>query len=71
MPEEYTPSWKSFLFAMGGAYGIFLCIYLCGRAGIETFDTVVFGIWGGCFWVGGMTNLFVDRIVARRKREDG
>lgn len=64
MSEEKTPPWKSLLFALAGAYGIFCSIYLYDR--METSEIVVFAIWGGSFWVGGTGNLFVDR---RQKKE--
>lgn len=64
--QEKTPPWKSLVFALAGAYGVFCSIILSDK--VDTFATVTFAIWGVGFWVGGTGNLFVDR---RQRKSEG
>lgn len=64
MPEQdKTPSWKSFLYALAGAGGVYSACMISLRE--DTFGIVLMGVWGVTFWVGGIGNLFVDRRLQR------
>lgn len=61
--EEKTPPWKSFLYALAGAGGVYSACTISLRE--DTFGMVLMGVWGVCFWAGGVGNLFVDRRQQR------
>ena len=67
MEKELTPSWKSFLYAIAGAYLVACSIIVYDNPHVGGLSAVAMSIWGVCFWAGGIGNLFVDRRI-RRKR---
>lgn len=67
--EEKQSPVKSFVYAMAGAWAIYASLLMEGHLGDDKFGTVALGIWGACFWVGGVGNLMVDR--RREKAQKG
>lgn len=52
------------MYALAGAGGVYSACILSELHG-DTFGTVLMGVWGVCFWTGGIGNLFFDRKLQR------
>lgn len=68
MAEERTPSWKSFLYAIGGAYVVACSIIVHDSPHLGGSSAVVMSIFGICSWAGGIGNLFVDRRLQKKAK---